>query len=345
MATKRARKVGRKLGDNRQAERVLFLYDHLRRGNTVRIGEMAKTLSASVRQIQRDMTYLRGRLALEQGMDGGWRAQERETKRERRTSRAQILAMELGVKLSAFLWNRSELSAIQGRIDTLAQELFSADRARLASWRRRVAVVAPGQKDYASSPESGKKLDAMLDAMVSASSVRLTYRSHKAAMAGKPARALVVHPLGLVFYRDGAYFIVDVTDGDADLRGRRILLALERIESLKVGDAGAFEIPRGFDARAFFGDAFGIWNDGVARDVVLEVHAEHARWFLERTMHPSQEVEQRTDGSLLVTLHVSGVVEIVDWVVSLGPHAEVIAPPDLRELVRRKLGEALAQYR
>ena len=324
---------------------MLWLYDALRAGGTVRVGDAAAALTVSVRQIQRDMAYVRGRLVLEQTPDGGWRLHEREKKRDRALGRRQILAVELGVKLSGFLWSQDRLRTIQSRIDTLTQELFGTDRARLASWRRRVAVIAPGQKDYASNPDAGAKLDAMLEAMVEGRSVRLAYQSHGAALAARAARALTVHPLGIVFYRDGVYFIVNVEDGDVALRGRQILLALERMTSIDVGDAGAFQVPRGFDARSFFGEAFGIWQEGVARDVVLEVHPEHARWFLERTMHPSQKVEQRMDGSLLVTLHVSGVVEVVDWIVSLGPHAEVIAPPDVRRLVRRRLRTALAQYR
>ena len=182
--------------------------------------------------------------------------------------------------------------------------------------------------------------------MVEERPVELSYRSHRAALAAVPARRLIVHPLGIVFYRDGVYFVVDVAGGTSpDLVGKRILLALDRIDAPAPGDAGGFRVPRDFDARAFFGDAFGIWRDGEARDVVVEIDAAHAPWVRERKFHPSQKVEEREeDGSVVVRMRVAGLHEIADWILSLGEHAEVVDPPELRELVGSRLRAAAVRY-
>jgi len=350
-ASKRAGRPGRKKGAYSQAERVIALYDALQDGATVRVDVVAEELGVSTRQIQRDLTVLKGRLGsrLAQRADGAWHIpRERKRGHDRRLALAQILALELGAKLSAFLWEPGRLRAINTRMDGLRQELVNADEQRLRSWRRRVAVIAPGQKDYAGRPEVGKRLGLMLEAMVEERPVTLSYRSHRAALEQKPGRRFRAHPLGFVFYRDGIYFIVDVVEerdgASADLVGRRILLALDRVDDIELGDAGAFRVPADFDARAFFGDAFGIWRDGDARDVVVEIDSKHAPWGQERTFHPLQQLEQRTDGSLVVRMRVSGLQELSDWLLSLGEHAEVVEPPELRERVRARLIAATARY-
>ena len=332
---------------------MIALYDELQRGATIRVDAFAEDLGASTRQIQRDLSALKARLGnrLEKLPDGGWRI-PREKKRghARRDALAQVLALELGAKLSAFLWDPARMRAINARMDGLRQELVNADEQRLRSWRRRVAVIAPGQKDYAGRAEVGKRLGLLLEAMVEERPVNLSYRSHSAALQGKPTRHLRIHPLGIVFYRDGVYFVVEVAaerDGaSGDLVGRRILLALDRIgDDVEVGEAGAFCVPPDFDARAFFDDAFGIWRDGEARDVVIEIDAAHAPWVQERRFHPRQEpIEQRTDGSVVVRMRVSGLQELSDWILSLGEHAEVVEPPELRERVRQRLFAAAARY-
>ncbi len=350
--TKNAGRSGRKQGAYTQAQRVIALYDWMQRGATVRADTAATELDVSVRQIQRDLAALAGVLGeerLKQRPDGAWHM-PRDTKRahDRRAALRQVLALELGAKVSEYLWPPEQMRTVQARIDALRVELVNADEQRLRTWRKRVVVVAPGQKNYAQRSEVGKRLSLLLEAMVEERPVTLSYRSHRAALEGEPARRLCMHPLGIVFYRDGVYFIVHVAedrDGtSADLVGRRILLSVDRIDRVELGLAGRFTVPRDFDAREFFGDAFGIWRDGEPRDVVVEIDAAHAPWLQERTLHASQEIEQRTDGSLLVRMRVSGLHELSEWVLSLGEHAEVVEPPELRALVRRRLLAAAARY-
>ena len=184
--------------------------------------------------------------------------------------------------------------------------------------------------------------------MVEERPVTIDYRSHRAALEKRPTRRIRVHLLGIVFYRDGVYFIVDVAgalDGaSGNLVGRRILVALDRVKDVELGEAGGFRVPKDFDARAFFADAFGIWRDGEPRDVVVEVDPTHAPWIEERTFHPKQKIEQRTDGSLVIRMRVAGLHELSESILSLGEHAEVVEPPELRERVRDRLVAAASRY-
>jgi len=63
----------------------------------------------------------------------------------------------------------------------------------------------------------------------------------------------------------------------------------------------------------------------------------------ERTWHPQQKVIRRADGGLEVRLPVGGP-EVLTWVLSMGSHAEVVGPSDLRNQMRERLQTTLAMY-
>lgn len=334
--------AGRKRGVYRQAERLLSLYATLQR-ERLTVSAAAELYGVSVRQIQRDLAKLRLHYELQQDADDKWYI-PRERGRERVGSR-ELLALDLGLQLSRFLWSPDSMRGLEGRVEVLRSELVNADATRLRGWRRRVAVIAPGQKDYAGNPELGERLERILEAMLECQSVQLSYLSHQRRQQGHPPRALLVHPLGLVFYRDGLYFIVDVVPSSPEIGGERLLLALDRIQGIeRLGPAGAFEVPDDFDAVRFFRGAFGIFPQGVERQFVIRVDAAKAPWLLERRLHHSQRVEEQGDGSLLLRLHLASEVEIVDWVISMGEHAELLEPVELRAKLRERLQKAAYRY-
>lgn len=350
--SKTSTRVGRKKGSYGQARRVIALYDALLGGATLRSPEVAAEYGISERQAQRDLEALKEvfgeRLTLRP--DGAWHL-PREQKRayDKAIVFKQVLAVELGAKLSAFLWGPEDMRSLHTRIDNLRQELGLRIEARFHNWRRRVAVIAPGQKDYSSREDLAGRFVELLEAMIETRPVTIEYRSHRRAISGKPSRRFLAHPLGVVFYRDGVYFVVDVVkdeDGaSAKLVGERILLALDRILDVECGPWGGFQVPRDFDTRDFFAEAFGIWREGAPLDVVVEIDPAHAPYAKERVFHPSQQIEERTDGSLVVRLRASGMTELSDWIVSFGEHAEVVEPKELRDHVKKRLFEAAERYR
>lgn len=347
MVAKRRPGPGRKRGAYSQAERVLRLHGALLDGRIVRVPDFADELGVSARQVQRDLAVVRGHLGdrLAQRDDGAWVVRrELASAADRRSARSAILGVAIGAKLTSSLWGERAAGRLRGRVDGLISTLGDADASRFEGWPRRIAVIAPGQKHYAGRPELADRLDLLLEALIRCSVVRLSYLSHPRAMAGLPPRELVANPLGLIHYRDGLYFIVDVTGGTEDKRDRRILLALDRVAEVALAGE-SFTMPKGFDARAFVGEAFGIYREGAVEEVEIEVAAEHARWLRERKIHASQELEERSDGSLRVRLRVDGLHEVADWVWSLGEFAKVLRPAALRDLVTGRLRATAARYR
>lgn len=79
-----------------------------------------------------------------------------------------------------------------------------------------------------------------------------------------------------------------------------------------------------------------------SRTLVLDVAAA-ARWAVETA--PAGHVEERPDGRLRVELPVAGTAFAERLLLCLGPHAEVVGPPDLADLGRQAATRVLARYR
>jgi proteasome accessory factor B len=73
-------------------------------------------------------------------------------------------------------------------------------------------------------------------------------------------------------------------------------------------------------------------------EIVAEFDKYAAHWIRLKTVHPTQEVTERSDGSLEVRFQVSSMENIMRWILSFGEHARILAPQDLQERVRRAVG-------
>jgi proteasome accessory factor B len=64
----------------------------------------------------------------------------------------------------------------------------------------------------------------------------------------------------------------------------------------------------------------------------------------EREWHESQELHDRPDGGLDLTLQLGALAEIEAWVLSWGADAEVLQPPEFRARLRATAARLLARY-
>ena len=145
-----------------------------------------------------------------------------------------------------------------------------------------------------------------------------------------------VEPYHLVAYHGNWYLLARNTAS-----ARMETFALSRCRSL-AGAGQHFPRPAGFDAQAFFKDAFGISQAEKPWRVRLLFAKEVATYVRERVWHPSQRLHERRDGSLEMRLATSGRKELTRWILSWMPHVRVLAPLELHERVRQRLLQGLA---
>ncbi|TWT88964.1 hypothetical protein Mal64_24550 [Pseudobythopirellula maris] len=149
-----------------------------------------------------------------------------------------------------------------------------------------------------------------------------------------------LRPYRLMFHNHCWYVI-----GRSSLHRSVRTFNLRRIKSLKTLDK-KFPSPRGFSLEQYLGNAWRIIPEAGPDQVVhLRFAPLVARNVAEVLWHPTQRCEFTENGSLDFYATVSGVNEIVWWVLGYGDQVEALKPLKLRKLVAQRLENAARQYR
>ena len=107
---------------------------------------------------------------------------------------------------------------------------------------------------------------------------------------------------------------------------------VDRIENLDVSDKPeAFEKPRGFDMRSTFSSQ--PWEAGRDPEVVVKMRFDaEVAWWAARSLDL-----EHSEGDLETEIKVVNRDAFTGWVLSFGTGAEVLEPPEIRELVRDRV--------
>ncbi|HUG49017.1 MAG TPA: WYL domain-containing protein [Candidatus Limnocylindria bacterium] len=100
------------------------------------------------------------------------------------------------------------------------------------------------------------------------------------------------------------------------------------------GGAPAIDMARAWDVIA----------DEEPVDIVLRFSPAVARRVAETRWHPSQELEEQPDGSLIWRGRIAGSREIRIWILGWGADAEVLEPAELRAEVAGEMRRAAQRY-
>jgi predicted DNA-binding transcriptional regulator YafY len=98
------------------------------------------------------------------------------------------------------------------------------------------------------------------------------------------------------------------------------------------------------DLDATLGAGYGIFSGTKVQWAKLRFTPERARWVASEQWHPQQKAATDADGRYLLELPYSNPTELVMDILRHGAGVEVLAPPALREAVRRELSATLAAY-
>lgn len=93
-----------------------------------------------------------------------------------------------------------------------------------------------------------------------------------------------------------------------------------------------------FHPEMHFRDRFRAMNGDEVYVIVLEVEAPKAEYFRRKEYHPTQQIEEHDDGSMVVSFEVMGLDEIAAFIRSWGPGIRVLEPVELA----RRIGEEAA---
>ena len=189
---------------------------------------------------------------------------------------------------------------------------------------------ARGHVDYEPQQEL---IDQLVDAIARRRVCELTYH---AAWKGT-TRTHRARPLRLVWHRSALYLLACLGDHQ-----RVTTLAVHRIRGLVVTDQ-EFGAPR-VDVDGHVAKAFGIFVSDQEEEVEVVFDKEIAWKVEERTFHPDERKERFGDGRLRYRVRTSAQWEIIPWVQSFGPLAELVRPAGGRASLVENVEAMLAKY-
>lgn len=176
----------------------------------------------------------------------------------------------------------------------------------------------------------------LLDALARRQSVRITYDSF---FDGSQI-VTRLNPFRLMFSMRSWYVI-----GRSSLHRQTRTFHVGRI--LKLEPTGeSYRIQLGFSIEKYLRNAWHLIPEpGPDRQVRIRFEKLVARNVAEVRWHGTQQCELQSDGTLDFRVTVSGLHEIAWWVLGYGDKAEVLEPPELRELVAGHARRMAERYR
>lgn len=184
-------------------------------------------------------------------------------------------------------------------------------------------------------PSSREWLPTVMDAIRRRKRISFTYagftRLH-------PETGKSLAPYFLKRYKQ-RWYLIGSKKGDRTLR----TYALDRIRDLEMLDK-SFERPENLDMDELFGNLIGVTaSKGEVRDVTLRTTPMQAKYFRALPFHHTQQ-EVVADDYSLFTYRLRINYELVHELMGFGASVEVLAPAELRLMVRRALQDALECY-
>ena len=223
-----------------------------------------------------------------------------------------------------------------GPARTAAVKLESSLPARLREQLRNV-TAALHIHPPPTNPLTGCKpvYEQLLDAVANRRSVRIRYGSLK------EEKEIVTRlsPYRLFFSRRSWYVV-----GRSSLHRAKRTFNLGRILQIEPLD-DHFQIPRGFSIERYLRNAWHmIPEKGRDREVVVRFSKLVAQNVAEVNWHKTQRLVFHDDGSADFHVTVSGLNEISWWILGYGDQAEVLEPPELRQLIAERAKRMAEKY-
>lgn len=184
-------------------------------------------------------------------------------------------------------------------------------------------------------PSARTFLPVVMQALKTQNRITFTYRTYNRVNANY---GVVLEPYCVRLFKQLWYVI------GYNLKDRKIkTYSLDRMSDVIINPE-TFEMPSDFDAATYFNDCFGIMtSQGKAKDIVLRVSQNKAKYFRALPLHHSQQEEVHDQYSLF-HYHLFITNDFVAEILSHGADVQVITPPELRAMVITQLQSALGNY-
>ena len=320
---------------NAEVIRQWAILKELEASRRATIDDLASRTGVTTRTIRRDLEALQtaGFPLFDETHDGKkyW------TMEQKAFRRLDDTAFTLA-ELSALYFSRTLVECLSGTpfqrdVNSAFEKLAGALTPGMKQFLDRMPLVMQAKPDpgaQAAEPRT-KEVAQLVEATMQHRRVTMRYHS----FSSNREKTYVFEPYRLLFGQGGLYVIGMVPEYKelrtfAVDRVAQVSLTEERFEPLELPD----------DA---FANSLGV-NQGTPERIEVVFAPKIARYIRERVWHPSQSIDTRTDGSILVTLHVVNDWALKSWILGFGGLATVSSPAALIQEIQTELAAAARNY-
>jgi len=315
--------------------KLIKLFEHSRYGMT--INELCREMTVTRRTLYRDLEMVEdaGYRFVKEGGGGGFSKKWRFPPGMRRApdkpyTESELLSLYFCMNLLQPFRGTPLRDGVESIVSKIEATFPEDEREYLGDLVfTHVAKMTPS-KDYR---RHAAAVSTLSRACLEHRKVEVTYRA-----SDDKSKSYAFSPYCIAYYGGELYTI-----GWSDLRKSVRTLRIDRILAIKPS-AAIFERPKDFDPEDYLGRSFGMFSEGEQVQVKIEFAKEAARTVLEREWHPTQRLEPRPGGKVLLKMTVQGLPDVARWVLSHAPYAKVLEPKELREMVAVHAAEAAAAH-
>ena len=163
----------------------------------------------------------------------------------------------------------------------------------------------------------------------------ITYKSH---FKDEPYTA-TIWPIS-TYVRDGALYLYSWSP----LKKKCYTNALSRIKELNIEYDMHFKLPEDFSIKSRLDDPFGIPLITKGISVSVWISKLQAQYELEKKWPENTSIHHNTDGSIVLDLNIKDDYAFMKWILSMGPEAEVLSPPDWRNWIKDTAVAIVSRY-
>ena len=320
---------------SRRFERLLQIDAFLRSQPRQTSDTLAQVLEVSERTVRNDLAFLRDRFSapLEFTKKEGWHYTHSQWRLPSiDLSQGELFALTLGARMLETYAGSVYEKQLQSSITRLAERLPEQTRINLEQLAQERITFRSGAQMLHFNPEIWEQLESACH-----HSRKVWIRYYAASKNEQSER--VIDPYLIDIYRGSNPYVIAFCNKRQDFRDFRI----DRIKELKVLDE-SFDRDPNFNAEEYLANRFQYERGNQVSSVSIWFDPVTAPFIRERRWHPTQTIEEHTDGSLILCMEIPSLNELKRWLLGYGKGAIALEPPELVEMIKTEVEQLQKLY-
>jgi len=314
-------------------ERMQRIHQALMKGDFPNCSRLAKALEVSVKTIQRDIDFMRDRqhlpIVFNRQKNGFYYSEPVESLPAVQVSEGEVVALYIAQKVLAQYRGTSFERPLAAAFDKLTAGLQDSISFPLETMDDAISFRTTGVAEA-----DLEIFQTLHEAITARDEVVIKYKSLK----DRSARSRWVQPYHLLGATNTWYLIGFDTEREA-LR----VFSLPRIRSAKrVGRP--FVRKLNFNPTHLLQGSLGVFIGKESHRIRVRFDSFAAQLIRERRWHESEKIRELPDDELEMEMTLNSLFEVERWILSWGPHAEVLEPLHFREQILAKAESMVATY-